>query len=210
MDDGLNIAIISALAIILTAVIGVFSTVIGIWYKDRINKKREKRAPSLQDIARYSLNIDKILFETMQIFDADRVFLARFHNGGQFINSIPIDRFSVTNEVYSDDSLINIMPKLQNIILCSQSTIMYELLLNDRYSASSITDISTNYKKYFDHDNLRSMYMFLIKDLSGTPIGFMQINFNNKEKRITNEQIAYVLENHNSLLKLMNYTKKGG
>ena len=201
---GIIIAIISAIGLVLAACVGGGMKIMEILYKNRIEKSKKKHY-SLKDITMYALNIDKILFDILTKLNASRIILARFHNGGTFIGGLPIDKFSVTNEIYGDDVDHSITQMMQNILLSTHSQVIHELLVSDCYFRASLNDVPNGFKKMLSIGGVKSVYLFLIKDIDETPMSFICITFNEKETELHQDEISYVWKNHNFMLKLMTY-----
>lgn len=68
----------------------------------RIRKRRERKHKGrfeLKNDAEVKATIDNILWQTLSIYDACRVYVMQFHNGDYYITGQPRLRCTITNEV---------------------------------------------------------------------------------------------------------------
>lgn len=199
------VAILSVCAAIITTILTGGFKILEIWYQNRIKNIDKKNKTPLGLVAKYSMDIDQILFDILKKTKCDRVFFARFHNGGAFIDNIPMDKFSVTNEVHSI-GYSKISHVLQNILLSTRAPIMYELLYMDEFLRPDTNDGSDLLKIMFD-DSVKSVYMFLIRDLDDMPIGFIEISYMKDIHELGLCDILFIKKQHNDILRLAKYCK---
>lgn len=199
-----SITTITIIVAILTTVLTGLFQLLCVWYKHILENRKKKNKPSLHDVIKHSLDIDKNLFEIMQECEADRVLFARFHNGGTFIDGVPIDKFTVANEVYVKDDY-SVSLKLQNVLLSTRPSAMYELLFTDEYIREDTSKYNAGFEKILFNYDVKSIYMFLIKDLEDKPIGFIELSYINAPKTLDIEQISTAKSYHNTILKLAQY-----
>jgi hypothetical protein len=67
------------------------------WHK--FNTKSKKNV--LISIVERDYRVDQILYSIMETLEAQSVFICRFHNGTSYSNGVPMERFSMSNEVVS-------------------------------------------------------------------------------------------------------------
>jgi len=204
MNMTVLVAIISVGAAIITTILTGGFKILELWYQNRLKNKAKKNRTPLKDVAKFSLDLDQVLFDIMRKTGADRVFFARFHNGGTFIDGIPMDKFTVTNEVYSFGQS-KISPLLQNVLLSTRSSIMYELLFEYEFKREDTSKYTDGFEKMVLDQNIKSIYMFLISDLNDMPIGFIEVSFINKIKTLDLCEIMFIKDQHNEILKLSTY-----
>ena len=69
-------------------------------YLSKEHKSKRSRISKL-DKSLYYIELDKICFNIRNALKCDGVYIAYFHNGGNFINGISMDKYSVVGEDYS-------------------------------------------------------------------------------------------------------------
>lgn len=203
-EDLISITKITVIVTILTTILTGLFQILSVWYKYILDNRKKKSKPTLHDVIKNSLDIDKSLFEIMQECKADRVIFARFHNGGTFIDGVPIDKFTVANEVYNKDDY-SVSLELQNVLLSTRPAAMYELLFTDEFIREDTSKYNAGFEKMLFNYDVKSIYMFLIKDLEDKPIGFIELTYINAPVSLDHTKIAFAKSYHNSILKLAQY-----
>lgn len=208
MGDPGTIAWITAISILGAAAIGGGFKFAEMLYRNKLEKRRARNKLTLKDVAKYAMEMDKIIFNIMDRLGASRITLSQFHNGGEFIGGIPIDKMSITNEVFSSDNPFPIPLKenRQNVLLGENAAVMYEILLNDKYFKPNVNDCEAKLRKELKQAKVESVYKFLIKSLNGTPVGFLSITYH-KKTDLSSTQISYVWRHHNEILNIINCAK---
>ena len=148
-------------------------------YLSKEHKSKRSRISKL-DKSLYYIELDKICFNIRKALKCDGVYIAYFHNGGNFVNGISMDKYSVVGEDYSvnlnsykaiyKDKLVNNFPYL-----------FHNLIVADRHCITSTEDYSFHDKMYRDelnNRNINSAYTYLIKDpVKKTPLGFVSLEY---------------------------------
>lgn len=148
-------------------------------YLSKEHKSKRSRISKL-DKSLYYIELDKICFNIRSALKCDGVYIAYFHNGGNFINGISMDKYSVVGEDYSPnlnsykaiyrDKLVNNFPYL-----------FHNLIVANRHCITSTKDYSFHDKMYRDelnNRNVNSAYTYLIKDpVKKTPLGFVSLEY---------------------------------
>jgi hypothetical protein len=199
-----SITTITVIVTIVTTILTGLFQLLSVWYNHMLNKRKKSLKPKLHDVVKNSLTIDKILFEILQECVADRVIFARFHNGGTFIDGVPIDKFSVANEVYTSDEM-SVSLQLQNVLLSTRPSAMYELLFTDSFFREDTSTYTSGFEKMLFNYDVKSIYMFLIKDLDDKPIGFVELSYINNKNVLDEESKLFIKLQHNKILKLAQY-----
>lgn len=201
IDNSVMIAIISACSVIGAAIVTGFFKVMEL----RINSKNKKTPPTttdLIDISKNNLKIDKQLWDILNIFDAEKVTLSRFHNGGNFISGISMDKFTATNEVSKNTDLPSSMAQHKNILLSGMPDVMYELFFQDKFFTTDSEVIeNTHLYNSVESAKIDNLYMFIIKNLSGNHEAFITIY--NANAKITDNHFTAVWKRHNNILSLI-------
>lgn len=205
MDNTVLISIISTVGVVVAAGLGAGAKLMEMWWQEYKMQKKKANRPKLVDVAKYSMEIDKILYDFTNKMGATRAMVARFHNGGQFINNIQMDKFSVTNEISTCEHEHSISQRMQNILLSNYSSVMYELLFNNKYFKPDTKECDPDFRREMELDKIKSIYFFLIKDIDETPIGYISLSFHKTKKELSNDDISYIWSKHNPILNFLHY-----
>lgn len=196
---------IIVLAYIVGALTSGIFTLINTWYQNRLNRKGKKKTTKyLYSVAQYNYHLNKTLFNIRNQLGASDIFLARFHNGGQFINGLKIDKFSITNE----SPRMNCEPvqhDFENVMFSRYSRTISTLLYSNRFEVPN-TQGEDGLPRDIAQKGYRSMYVFLIKGLDDIPAGFVAVLFKNQTD-LTEDQRQIVESHHNTILNYVNHTK---
>jgi len=163
---------------------------------------------SKEDRIKNSLQVNKILYCLGKQFQADTVFLARFHNGGSFIGGYDMDKFSVTHymPVKERKGKANFQVALyKDILLTLISDTAYRLFFDGESSLSFAkhhTDIV--FKNMFDSEDAKTIIFETIKNDKQEPVAFIGIIYSTEGKCVLDsEERVYFLNNTSGLLQLL-------
>jgi len=172
---------------LITAVIGPIMVT---WAKKKF-ETQEKKNPLDEAIQANSLVDEQIDF-LMNELDADRVWVAQFHNGGHFYpTGKSIQKFSIFYEKCAYDA-VSIMHTFQNVP-CSLFPKALSALHKDgeinvpTFVDGEDYDLSSISKPY----GTKSFYMISLDDLKGRFIGALAVSFN-KEKKLEKEDWIFL------------------
>lgn len=196
MKTEVAIALISLGGVVFTALNKSFD----IFLSNRLAKKRKRELLKRNFIA---LETDKLCLELRENVKADRVYIAKFHNGGSFKTGLPMDKFTVYGEDYSKKAITSLKRKYYATMMTIAPYLFHKLLVEGFCYNVSIEDMLDKHMK----DDLlergtKSLYVFLIKDLSMSPVAFIGVEYICK-KAITNTEKSIVWKYHNKFLRLL-------
>jgi hypothetical protein len=163
---------------LITAVIGPIAVT---WARTKFENK-PKKSP-LDEAIQANTLVDEQIDQLIKELEADRVWVAQFHNGGTFYpTGKSIQKFSIFYEKCMPDA-VSIMHTFQNVP-CS----LFPKALSTLYKEGELA-IPT-FKKGEDYDltsiarpyNTQSFYMLSLEDLHGRFIGAMAIAYNTEHK----------------------------
>jgi len=178
-----------------------------IYFHKTKSQKALTKKMSILDNAILSRNINKILFDIKSELNADNVSLFRFHNGGHYRNKFDMNRFTCVNEVYNPNRSRSMQDECTGVLIERYSDAMSQLMYMGEFFVSDIDYCSDDkFKvdaKRYGHN---SVYLFLIKQISGEEEAFISVNFIRKVT-LSAEQKAIVSCEHNRILNLLNSLK---
>jgi len=172
-------------------------------------EKRKKNHDMLKEACEIGKMVSAKIDDIKEEFEADRVFVIQFHNGGHFYpTGKSIAKFSMFYESVTADA-ISIQSNFQNIPVNLFNKSINELLENDIIAIPDYKDetIATFGLKYIaETSGCKSGYLFAIRNIDGKFVGILGIDFTtqtaNLDEDIINEltnratAIGGVLMNH--------------
>lgn len=142
---------------------------------------------------------DKIMHKLDHIkeeFEADRVWLAQFHNGGHFYpTGKSIAKFSMVYELVETNTK-SIQNSFQNIPVSLFSKPINRLLERDTieiYDYQDVTVPTYGLKYIAEEAGSKSTYMFAIKTIDSKFIGVLTLDFTRKKRKLDHEDVTSIL-----------------
>lgn len=169
-------------------------------------KNEVERSNKTPDVVADTLQLGKMVLDRIDYikeeYDADRVWLAQFHNGGNFYpTGRSMTKFSFIYESVGIGAH-SIHSNFQNIPVNLFTKSLNELLKNDVIRIPNFGDetVSKFGLKYLAEDTgCKSGYLFAIKTIDGKFIGILGLDYTKEIKMLNNEEINE-LENFTSSL----------
>jgi hypothetical protein len=185
--------------IIIAFITGVLGPISLIYIKYLLDK-RKKKPDMVMDTLRVSELINHRIDHIRDEFNADRVWISQFHNGGNFYpTGRSMAKFSIMYETVSLNAG-SVQPNFKNIPVNLFSRSINELLHNDVIEISDFKDetIATFGLKYIaEESGCKSAYLFAIKSIEDKFIGILAVDFTKKKTKLDMESINH-LQNHAS------------
>jgi len=142
--------------------------------------KNKKKPDMVHETLKVSELINSKIEHIREEFNADRVWVAQFHNGGNFYpTGKSMAKFSIIYETVSENAS-SIQNNLHNIPVNLFSKAINELLNNDVIEIADFKDekISTFGLKYIAEENeCKSAYLFAIKTIHDKFIGVIGLDY---------------------------------
>lgn len=188
------------LAIIIVAFITGVLGPISVMYIKYLLDKRKKKPDMVKDTLRVSELINLRIDHIRDEFNADRVWISQFHNGGNFYpTGRSMAKFSIMYETVSLNAG-SVQSNFKNIPVNLFSRSINELLHNDVIEISDFKDetIATFGLKYIaEESGCKSAYLFAIKSIEDKFIGILAVDYTKKKTKLDIESINH-LQNHAS------------
>lgn len=183
-------------SIITAFLTGVAGPILIILIKNYLDKKK-KPSDMVRDAVQVGNLISSKIEHIRTEFNADRVWISQFHNGGHFYpTGKSIAKFSIFYETVNV-GIASIQSNFQNIPVNLFSKSVNELLENDIIEIPDFKDESTEtfgLKYIAETSGCKSEYLFAIKTIDDKFIGVLGIDFS-KRKKLDIESINH-LSNH--------------
>lgn len=180
---------------------GVLGPILLLYIKHLLDKKKVK-----PDMVKETLKVSELVTTKIEHikeeFDADRVWITQFHNGGNFYpTGKSMAKFSIMYETVHP-GVASVQSNFYNIPVNLFSKSINELLSNDVIQIFDYKDdsIATFGLKYIAEDtNCKSGYLFAIKTIDDKFIGTLGLDYTKRKKKLDMESINH-LQVHASAL----------
>lgn len=180
--------------IVIAFITGVLGPILIIYIKYLLDK-RKKKPDMVKDTLRVSELINQKIDHIKEEFDADRVWVSQFHNGGNFYpTGKSMAKFSIMYETVGQYAQ-SVQTNFKNIPVNLFSKSINELLNNDTIEIYDYTDekIPTFGLKYVaEETGCKSSYLFAIKTIEDKFIGILSIDYTKNKKSLTDEEITHL------------------
>jgi hypothetical protein len=188
------------LAMIIVAFITGVLGPISVMYIKYLLDKRKKKPDMVMDTLRVSELITHRIDHIRDEFNADRVWISQFHNGGNFYpTGRSMAKFSIMYETVSQNAG-SVQSNFKNIPVNLFSRSINQLLHNDVIEIADFKDetIATYGLKYVaEESGCKSAYLFAIKSIEDKFIGILAVDYTKKKTKLDIESINH-LQNHAS------------
>jgi hypothetical protein len=182
-------------SVIVAFITGVLGPVLLLFIKNKLEKKPEK-----PDMVLETLKVSELVMTKMESIKdqlkCDRVWVAQFHNGGNFYpTGKSMAKFSIIYESVGA-SVSSIQGNFHNIPVNLFSRSINQLLENDTIEISDFKDetIATFGLKYIAEDTgCKSGYLFAIKCIEGRFIGMLGVDYTKRKTKLNEEMINNLL-----------------
>jgi GAF domain-containing protein len=183
-------SLITITVALITAILG---PIIVLWVKDKIIDKSKTPTPMAEAINLNALVDDQV--ETiLEELECDRVWIAQFHNGGNFYpTGKSIQKFSIFYEKLTLNSQ-SIQSLLQNIPASLFSKALSQLHKEGELSIPDVESGSEIYglESISSQIHAKSLYMVGLYSLDNHLIGIMCIAYNAKQHKLTKDEWIYI------------------
>jgi hypothetical protein len=190
-----------SVSIIVAFITGVLGPILLLFIKNKLEKKAEKPDMVLETLKVSELVMTK-LDHIKDEYKGDRVWVAQFHNGGNFYpTGKSMAKFSIIYESVAP-SVSSIQGNFHNIPVNLFSRSINQLLEHDTIEIPDFKDdtVATFGLKYIAEDTgCKSGYLFAIKCIEGRFIGMLGIDYTKKKTKLTEETVTQLLVQSTSI-----------
>lgn len=160
------------------------------WWLD--NKLTKKKSDMVTEALEVGELVTTRLDQIKEDYEADRVWLSQFHNGGHFYpTGKSIAKFSIFYETVTPNAP-SLQLTLKNIPVALFSKSFNELLTTGAIAISDFEDetISTFGLKYFAAEyGTKSQYIFAIKNFEGKFIAILGVDYTKEKHKLKVKEI---------------------
>jgi hypothetical protein len=190
-----------SVSIIVAFITGVLGPILLLFIKNKLEKKQEKPDMVLETLKVSELVMTK-LDHIKEEYKGDRVWVAQFHNGGNFYpTGKSMAKFSIIYESVAP-SVSSIQGNFHNIPVNLFSRSINQLLEHDTIEIPDFKDdtVATFGLKYIAEDTgCKSGYLFAIKCIEGRFIGMLGIDYTKKKTKLNEETVTQLLVQSTSI-----------
>ena len=181
------------LGIVIAFITGVIGPILVLYIKNKLEKKEKP------DMVRETLRVSELVTNKIEHikeeFNADRVWITQFHNGGNFYpTGKSMAKFSIMYETVHP-GVQSVQTNFHNIPVNLFSKSINQLLSNDVIEVADFKDetIATYGLKYIAEDtNCKSSYLFAIKTIDDKFIGTLGLDYTKKKTKLNDESINHL------------------
>jgi len=174
---------------------GVLGPILIMFIKHYLESKKKPKPDMVMDTLRVSELINSKIEHIKEEFDADRVWVSQFHNGGNFYpTGKSMAKFSIMYETVGQHAQ-SVQTNFKNIPVNLFSKSINELLNNDAIEISDYTneEIPTFGLKYVaEETGCKSSYLFAIKTIEDKFIGVLSVDYVKDKKDLNVEEITHL------------------
>lgn len=173
----------------LTGVLGPISLVIVKHKLFRANKDLEKRKKDFQQSLEIQDKINTSLNNLQQKYNLDRLWIAQFHNGGNFYpGNKSMKKMSMTFESTAPGVAADIM-KMQNLPVSFLAPVLQKLMSTDATGVNIDVYTEEDYalRSFWETRGVQTVYLFPIKCLESDFIGIFGVDFVKRDGFVTDE-----------------------
>lgn len=187
--------------IIIAFITGVIGPILVMYIKHILEKKKVK-PDMVMDTLRVSELVNSKIEHIREEFNADRVWVTQFHNGGNFYpTGKSMAKFSIIYETVNM-GVSSVQTNFHNIPVNLFSKSINELLNNDVIEIPDYKDekIATFGLKYIAEDTgCKSGYLFAIKTIDDKFIGTLGLDYTKRKTKLDIESINHLQVHATSL-----------
>ena len=178
-------------SILVAFITGVIGPIAILYIKHLLNRRKIK-----PDMVRETLRVSELVTHKIESireeFNADRVWITQFHNGGNFYpTGKSMAKFSIMYETVNP-GISSVQSNFHNIPVNLFSKSINELLSNDVIEISDYKDetIATFGLKYIAEDTgCKSGYLFAIKTIDDKFIGCLGLDYTKRKTKLDEDSI---------------------
>ena len=179
--------------IVIAFITGVIGPIAVIYIKSKLEKK--EKPDMVKDTLRVSELVTNKIEHIKEEFNADRVWITQFHNGGNFYpTGKSMAKFSIMYETVHP-GVQSVQTNFHNIPVNLFSKSINQLLSNDVIEVADFKDetIATYGLKYIAEDTgCKSSYLFAVKTIDDRFIGTLGLDYTKRKTRLDVESINHL------------------
>lgn len=185
------------LKLVSVIVSGIFAPLL-VWYiKEHFKEKGDsgetqtEKSPQQYRNEKVEEEIERIRKE----IQADRIWIAQFHNGGRYIGSVDrasMKKMSIKHEATAR-GVSREEDKITNVLVSFFSEMVANIISEDyvKYVGGAM-DVDPEVELLFRQRGTSVMHIFSMKDIDDVLIGIMGIDYKSEDQKLSEEEIQYL------------------
>jgi hypothetical protein len=161
------------------AVILVLALIVLYRFARRLEKKEDATKPSIsiKEESHYNVEVQRIICRLKNELQATKIVIARFHDGGNYVNGLHMSKHSITFETEGGayipmmDKCVGVFNSRYSLALAHLAS-MGDFCISERDACEDL-NFSRDMKEY----DLQSTNLFLMRQFDGSDEGFIGVNF---------------------------------
>lgn len=182
---------LSVLIPVLTTLIGAGTTLIVIWYKNKLDT--DKNNLEICQVSECILEDTAVLEKLKEVLDlthSDRICIFSFHNGGYYYSGKSMQKMSMSYEQV-DNGVSSIQLSKQDIPVSACMTTLQPLMLNGEFWSADTKQYPEGLCKYnLLEDGVKSTYYWPIIDINNNAIGMLRLDYVKRKTKLAREDQA--------------------
>lgn len=145
-------------------------------------------ASKFKDYAENANKIQILMYHMLRSYNADRVSIYEFHNGGHNLQGIEFKKTSGTYEAVELE-IKPIIKEMQNLPISINPLWSKLLATKESIKVKSVSDLEDVFlKSYLDAQSIKAYYSMLLVDYGDSPIGFISLEFYSHERNLNDKE----------------------
>jgi hypothetical protein len=177
-------------------------------FAKKLEKQEEKRHKiTVKEECNHNVEVQKIICRIKIQLNATKVIIARFHNGGNYVNGLEMKKFSTTFET-EGGTYIPMMDKCVSVFNSRYPIAFSYLAAMGYYTVAERKDCEDgNFRNDMKEFDFQSTNLFLMKNFDGLYEGFIGVNF--RDSRVMDKEAREkVTDEIPQIVGLLNMDKK--
>lgn len=181
-------------SVILSSCIVAATTIISLFLKDFLQKKKNQASLSVEKCTIQNANVEKAIRYALDTVNADRVSVYEFHNGESFYSGSHQQKFSCTYETVKTGVSSEAL-NLQGLRISTFNQFISEVINNKLFQFSDIKSIKDSLlRNWFESRGIKSAYSIPIVTLNKNIIGVINVECTGKINKPTEKDIKFLIE----------------
>lgn len=198
-----------AIARIATAIItGVVGPILLWWIKNHYYTEDEEKEEEKE--TEKTLEMKAELEEIRKETKADRIWISQFHNGGKFIESVDTASMKKMSVVYEKTKagVSKEKDSFSNVMVSFFSEMIQRIIDagHVEYGGADM-DVDPEAELLFRQRGTERMHLFAMKDMEGSLIGIMGVDYTTQDRKLEEDEIQYLTVKANLLAGYIYYMK---
>lgn len=181
-------------SIILSSCIVAATTIIGIFLKELVQNKRQKRNSCIVEYTKKNQNVEKAIRFALDKLDADRVHIYEFHNGDHFYSGNHQQKFSCTYEALSAGVSSEAL-NLQDLRVSTFNQFINKIINEFKFEVVDVESLKDSLlKNWLETRGIASSFSYPIRTLNKNVIGIINVDFTKQKDKISKEEEDFIIQ----------------